>query len=105
MERMQFGAFVFPHNPAGISCENQGRHATFFCPGHGEVVQRMGGRRRQIRCDGDFVASTPAETATLVADFEDRVADGRPGMLAIPGLTPMVAVLAEHSFTARGMAG
>ena len=102
MSRMQFRDFIFPHNPARILLEKAGHHAVFFCPGQGEVVQHMGPGRRQVRCVGDFVCPTPAESAALIADFEAKAADGRPGVLALPGMAPILAVLAEHTFQARG---
>ena len=102
MAGMQFRDFFFPHNPAVITLETVGRQATFFCPGHGEVVQHMGAGRRQVRCTGDFVCPTPQESAALIADFAAKAADGRPGVLTLPGMAPIIAVLAEHTFQARG---
>jgi len=102
MESMQFRSFIFPHNPAAIAVERLGRHATFFCPGHGEVVQTLSEGRRQVRCSGDFVCASARESAALIADFEQRAADGQPGILIMPGMGSMIAVLAEHAFHARG---
>ena len=102
MQTMQFRDFLFPHNPAAITVERLGRQAAFFCPGHGEVVQTLSEGRRQVRCQGDFVCSSAGETAALIASFEQKAADGKPGVLVLPGMAPMIAVLAEHSFQARG---
>ena len=102
MQRMQFRDFIFEHNPGVILLERQGRQAVFFCPGHGEVVQTLSQGRRQVRCTGDFVCPSASEAAALMAQFEQKCADGQPGILSLPGMDNMLAVLAEHSFTARG---
>ena len=102
MQKMQFRDFIFPHNPATILVERLGRHASFFCPGHGEIVQTLGAGRRQVRCTGDFVCASAGESVALTASFEEQCADGKPGVLLLPGRAPMIAVLAEHSFQARG---
>ena len=102
MQRMQFGDFFFPHNPASIVVERAGRQAVFFCPGHGEVVQPLYGGRRQVRCTGDFVCASAAASAALIAEFERKVAGHTPRVLVLPGMEPMLCLLAEHSFQARG---
>jgi len=102
MNNMQFRDFIFPHNPAVIAVEKLGRHATFFCPGHGEVVQTLSGGRRQVRCTGDFVCASAGESAALIASFEEKAANGQRGVLVLPGIPPMMAALSEHTFHARG---
>jgi len=99
---MQFKDFFFPHNPASIVVERRGRHAVFFCPGFGEVVQPLCGGNRQVRCIGDFVCASAEHTAALIAEFESKVAGHTPGVLVLPGMEPMVCLLAEHNFHARG---
>ena len=102
MDKMQFKEFFFPHNPASIVIERVGRRAVFLCPGHGEVVQPLYGGRRQIRCTGDFVCASAAESAALIAEFESKAVQVTPGVLVLPGMEPMTCLLAEHSFQARG---
>ena len=102
MRQMQFRDFIFPHNPASIVVERLGRQAAFFCPGQGEVVQTLSDGRRQVRCSGDFVCASVAEAAALMASFEEKAADGRAGVLVLPGHPPMIAALAEHTFESRG---
>ena len=102
MDRVQFGEFVFPHNPASMVVERLGRQAIFFCPGHGEVVQPMHRGRRQIRLAGDFVCASATGSAALIAKFEAAVAGHTPQVLLLPGIEPMVCLLVEHVFQARG---
>ena len=102
MEKMQFKDFFFPFNPASIVVERAGRQAVFFCPGFGEVVQPLYGGRRQVRCAGDFICASAAHTAALIAEFERKVAGHTPGVLVLPGMEPMVCLLAEYNFAARG---
>ena len=102
MDKVQFKDFFFPHNPASIVVERAGRQAVFFCPGYGEVVQPLYSGRRQIRCTGDFVCASAAESAALIAEFERRAVGTTPGVLLLPGMEPMLCLLAQHSFAARG---
>lgn len=102
METMQFKNFIFPHNPASITVERPGRHAVFFRPGHGEVVQALGPGVKQVRCTGSFLTPTPAQTAALVAEFEEKTADSTPGILLLPGLGGMEAVLTKLRWEAVG---
>jgi hypothetical protein len=102
MEKMQFKSFIFPHNPASIVVERPGRHAVFFRPGHGEVVQALGPGVKQVRCSGSFLAPTPPQAAALVAEFEEKSADSTPGILVLPGLGSMEAVLTELRWEAVG---
>ena len=102
MDRVQFGEFVFPHNPASIVVERVGRRAVFFCPGHGEVVQPLHEGSRQVRLGGDFVCATAAGSAALIAEFERRAVGTTPGVLLLPGMEPIICLLAEHTFQARG---
>ena len=102
MFNMQFREFIFPFNPASITVERLGRHAVFFCPGYGQIVQSLGDGKRQVLCAGDFVCATPSQSVTLIASFEEKCADGKPGVLILPGMSPMIAVLAQHSFQSRG---
>ena len=102
MDRVRFGEFVFPHNPASMVVERAGRQAVFFCPGHGEVVQPLCRGSRQVRLVGDFVCASAVESAALIADFERSVAGHTPQVLLLPGVEPIICLLAEHSFQARG---
>ena len=102
MQKMQFKDFFFPHNPASITIERLGRQAVFLCPGYGEIVQPLFEGRRQVRCAGDFVCVSAAESAALIAEFEAKVAEHTPGVLVLPGMEPLVCLLAEYAFQARG---
>lgn len=103
MEIMQFKSFVFPHNPAVITVEAPCRHARFFCPGHGEQVQALGTGVRSVRCTGSFFAPTPAGAAALVSAFAALTRDCSPGVLILPGLDSMEAVLTGFSWRGEGM--
>lgn len=102
MNNMQYKDFIFPHNPAAITLEEPGRHAVHFCPGQGEVVQFLGGGKRSIRCEGSFACATPEEAAALMEGFRARAADPQPGVLFLPGLPPVVAVVTSCVFQAVG---
>ena len=52
MNRMQYGEFVFPHNPRRIELSYTGALAPQVFPGCGAAVQELGPRCRVARCEG-----------------------------------------------------
>jgi len=101
MQIAQFKGFLFPHNPSAIRLTKPSRHGVFFCPGHGEVVQSLGGGAAEITCEGSFVCASADDAAALVADFEEKTSGGA-GILILPGREPLFAVLTSHSFEQTG---
>jgi len=99
---MQYKDFIFPHNPAVITLRSDGRHAAFFCPGYGDIVQPLGDGARQVICAGSFVCASALQAQELLARFKEKTSGVSPGALILPGFEPMLAVLAESSFEARG---
>lgn len=99
---MQFKSFLFPHNPAEIVVEQPGRYAVFLLPDHGELVQSLGKGVKRVRCTGSFLAHSAREAAAIAAEFEAKTADPSPGILLLPGLGSMEAVLAELRWEAQG---
>ncbi len=102
MERMQFKSFVFPHNPASVSVEAPGRYAVLLCPGQGERTQELGRGLRRVTCSGALLAGTPGEAAALLADFAARALTPGPGLLVLPGLGSLTALLAGFTYRAEG---
>lgn len=55
MSRMQYGEFVFPHNPRRIELSYTGTLAPQVFPGCGAAVQELGPRCRVARCEGEVL--------------------------------------------------
>lgn len=102
MEKMQFKSFLFPYNPSTITVERPGRYAVFFCPGYGETVQPLGEGVRLIRCIGSFLGNTPQEATAILASFLQATQQPTPGILTLPGLANLEAVLSSFTYEASG---
>lgn len=97
METMQFRDFVFPHNPQSITVSERTQTVTLFCPGKGEIQQRLGGGCRVVRCAGSF-----EEAVRQVEAFRRSTGEAAAGMLLIPGMQPFWAHIKELVFEASG---
>lgn len=102
VETMQFRDFIFRHNPERITVYQPSEIAAHFCPGWGEVTQRLGGKARTVRCQGSFFGVTFQEAMSQLQAFRAATADGKRGMLLVPGLAPFMAFLRELTFDAQG---
>jgi hypothetical protein len=92
---MQYRDFFFPHNPASIAISREGANVTHFCPGRGEVHQRIGGRARRVVCKGCFFGGSFEEANGRLQEFLAVVSPGEPGTLFLPGCEPFLAYLKE----------
>lgn len=94
METMQFGGFIFSHNPEIITVEQSSPLASHICPGKGELWQSLGSDQRKITCKGCFVAKSYGEASSQVENFRRESSKSR--LLFVPGMAPFMARL--HSF-------
>ena len=77
MNRMQYGEFVFPHNPRRIELSYTGALAPQVFPGCGAAVQELGPRCRVARCEGEVFAYTAqgdGRVLTYTLEFVERAA-------------------------------
>lgn len=102
VETMQYRSFIFRNNPQNITLYQPNEVVAHFCPGAGDVVQRLGPRARTVRCQGSFFGPSYREAMKQLQDFRACVADGEKGMLLIPGMAPFLAYLKELTFDATG---
>jgi len=99
---MQYGDYIFRHNPAKIRVTDQNNIGEFFCPGKGSVTQNLGQTPRKIVCGGSFTGITPREALEQAVEFRRKTLSQRPGMLFLPGMEPFMAQLREFILDAEG---
>lgn len=102
METMQYRDFIFRHNPRSITVTHGNSAVTHFCPGRGEVVQRLGRSVRTVRCGGSFFGDSFEEVAAQLEQFRQTAGKEGPGTLMLPGVTPFEAYLREFVYEADG---
>ena len=84
MSRMQYGEFVFPHNPRRIELSYTGTLAPQVFPGCGAAVQELGPRCRVARCEGEVFAPTPEGAAAKLAEISAACTGGGFALLYLP---------------------
>jgi hypothetical protein len=100
IETVQFRDFFFPHNPATITVSREGNHIAHFCPGHGEVLQRIGGGGRTVTLKGCFFGASYEQANAQLHEL--IAAANGPGTLFLPGCEPFLAELKELTTESAG---
>lgn len=99
---MQFGNYIFRHNPEVISVAGGNRTVTHFRPGAGEICRNLGERASEVTCSGSFFGGDLPDAMGQLLAFRKTAADSPSATLFVPGLPPMRAVLRELAFDCRG---
>ena len=99
---MQYGGFVFRHNPETISVSDKNRVVTHLCPGLGDRSQNLGTLAREVVCSGCFWGDSIIDAMSQLISFRKAAADSKAAILFLPGLAPMRASLKELAFDCRG---
>lgn len=102
MSRMQYGEFVFPHNPRRIEVSYAGALASQLLPGCGEAVQELGPRCRTVRCEGEVFAATPEGAAAKLAEIATACVGGGFAVLYLPAGGRFEAAVSRLAYTAQG---
>ena len=79
MDRMQFGDYLFPHNPHTIQVETAQKAAELFLPRLGGRIQPLGPQCRRITCKGELFSDSPQKTGKALSSLFERLtytADG-----------------------------
>lgn len=101
-DTIQFRDYIFRHNPQSITITCGTGTASHFCPGVGELVQRLGGKCRTVRCQGSFFGGSFQEASAQLEEFSRKAQQDQAGTLFLPGLQPFQAHLQELLFECAG---
>ena len=102
MSRMQYGEFVFPHNPRRIELSYTGTLAPQVFPGCGAAGQELGPRCRVARCEGEVFAPTPEGAAAKLAEISAACTGGGFALLYLPAGGSFEAAVSRFAYTAQG---
>lgn len=101
MDRMQFGSYLFPHNPRTIQVETAQKAAQLFLPRTGGRIQPLGPQCRRITCKGELFSDNPQATLKELSALA-AAADGEVKTLFLPTGEALFALLEQLTYTADG---
>lgn len=97
---LQFGTYVFAHNPRKIELVCAQKLAAYLLPFYGTVTQNLGAGCRSVRCEGEVFAAdarAAAEEAAAIGALR-----GREELLYLPTGERFHGVVSRFSCTAQG---
>ena len=97
---MQFGEYLFPHNPKTIQMEAVHRAAELFFPQMGSRVQPLGPQCRRITCKGELFSQSASKTLKELQALSQMA--GQVKTLFLPTGEAFSALLEQFSYTAQG---
>lgn len=101
MTNLQFGTYVFEHNPRKISMGFESAVAAQLLPSWGVISQNMGARCRLVRCEGEVFAATPDGAAAKLAELS-ALCVSTAAMLYLPTGERFSAYLLRFGYAAQG---
>ena len=97
---LQFGDFVFAHNPRKIELVCAQSTASYFLPFYGALTQNLGAQCRIVHCEGDVFSEDVRQAAELAAQI--GALRGRRETLYLPTGERFPAVVSRFACTAQG---
>ena len=102
MDRMQFGDYLFPHNPHTIQVETAQKAAELFLPRLGGRIQPLGPQCRRITCKGELFSDSPQKTGKALASLAHAAGSGEVKTLFLPTGEALFALFERLTYTADG---
>ena len=102
MTAMQFGSYVFPHNPRKIELSFANSIAAHLQPSRGAVSQNLGARARVVRCEGELFAATAAAALTKLNALCAACCVKQSATLYLPAGGQFSAYTSRFGFAAQG---
>ncbi|MDD4808209.1 MAG: hypothetical protein PHU30_06925 [Oscillospiraceae bacterium] len=97
---LQFGDYVFSHNPHKIELVCNQNLASYFLPFYGAITQNLGAQCRAVHCEGEVFSEDVQQAAQTAAQI--GALHGRREMLYLPTGEHFPAVVSRFSCTAQG---
>lgn len=99
-QKLQFGGYVFAHNPRRIEIGQVQNLAAYVLPFYGTVTQNLGAQCRTVHCEGEVFSQDAAQTADAAAEI--RALSGRVETLCLPTGERFSAVVSRFSCAEEG---
>ncbi|MEM1484358.1 hypothetical protein V6615_05695 [Oscillospiraceae bacterium PP1C4] len=101
MTALQFGTFLFEHNPRKIELSFSNNVAGHILPARGTVSQNIGPRCRVVRCEGEVFASS-ADGAAAKLSAIGAVCTSKGEILYLPTGERFQAIVSRFGYSAQG---
>lgn len=102
MDRMQFGDYLFPHNPHTIQVETAQKAAELFLPRLGGRIQPLGPQCRRITCKGELFSDSPQKTGKALSSLAQAAGSKEVKTLFLPTGEALFALFERLTYTADG---
>ena len=102
MTAMQFGSYVFPHNPRKIELSFSNSISTHLQPSRGVLSQNLGKRARVVRCEGELFAATADAALAQLNTLSGACSSSAAATLYLPAGGQFSAYVSRFGFAAQG---
>lgn len=102
MSTLQFGDYLFPHNPARIDIANALDSVSHLMPYYGTATQVLGVSPRLVRVEGSFFGTSAPQALGQYNTLEALFAQKKRALLFIPYQKPFYAIFSRLSMNAGG---
>lgn len=102
MTKLQFGDYIFPHNPKIFELTSSLNTVSYTLPYLGTGFQLIAAKPRLISLEGEFFAESAAEAAQLCGSLEAVFSQRKRGMLFLPFQKPFYAIFSELATSHSG---
>lgn len=101
MNTLQYGSYVFAHNPRKIELVFQNHLAAHILPGVGAKTQMVAPRCRRVRCEGEVFGNTPEHALAELSVLSGMCA-GQCAPLYLPTGIQFDALVSSFGYLAQG---
>lgn len=101
MMQMQFGSYLFTHNPRRIELSFANHVAAHILPAMGAVSQPLGARCRIVKCEGEVFDAAPQGASEKLTQIAALCRNGVQ-MLHLPTGEQFNAFISRFGYAAQG---
>ena len=102
MTNLQYGSYLFEHNPRQIDLSFPRRVVTLPLPGLGAVAQQLGPACRVVRCQGEVFAPTAQGALEKLSGLAAACNQEGPAWLHLPTGEKLCCWVSRFGYTAQG---
>ena len=102
MTNLQYGTYLFEHNPRRIDLSYPRRVVTQALPGRGAVSQPVGALCRSVRCEGEVFGPTAQTAMEKLGQLSAACNQTQPAWLHLPTGEKLNCWVSRFSYSAQG---
>ena len=102
MNNLQYGSYLFPHNPRRIDLSFPRRVVSQVLPAYGAVSQQLGALCRTVRCEGEVFGATAQAALERMGELAAACDQAQPAWLHLPTGEKLCCWVSRFGYTAQG---